>query len=75
MAAMNVQLACEYYKLGTCSDIRWPMSKVNWAYPKIKNETIEDPVRWGDEDPQKSWTRWEDGKGVSSATDTLARYP
>lgn len=75
MAAMNVQLACEYYKLGTCIAIRWPMSKVNWAYPKIKNETIEDPVRWDDEDPQKSWTRWEDGKGESTATDTLARYP
>ena len=75
MSAMNVQLACEYYKLGTCIPISWPMSKVNWAYPKVEDTTIEDPVRWPNEDPQKSWTRWEDGKGVASATDTLTRYP
>ena len=80
MSAMNVQLATDYYKKDTAVAIKWPMSKVNWAYPKDTskypdnpNKTISDPGT--DFDPQKSWTRWEDGLGVTGATDTLTKYP
>ena len=71
MSAMNIQLACEYYKLGTCIPIQWPMSKVNWAYPKA----VEKDPTSQDDDPQKSWTRWQDGQGVQSAENTLQKYP
>ncbi|MBO5481626.1 MAG: hypothetical protein J6A63_10620 [Clostridia bacterium] len=34
MAAMQPQLATQYYEVGMCQNIDWPMSKVSWAYPK-----------------------------------------
>jgi len=34
MAAMETGLAVQYYKVGTCEPIDWPMSNVSWAYPK-----------------------------------------
>ncbi len=34
MSAMNTALALDYYRVGTASQIYWPMSKVSWAYPK-----------------------------------------
>lgn len=33
MAAMQTSLALTYYDTGTCGNIDWPMSKMNWAYP------------------------------------------
>ena len=33
MAAMQTSLALEYYDGGTCKNIDWPMSLMNWAYP------------------------------------------
>lgn len=33
MAAMQTSLALNYYDTGTCENIDWPMSKMNWAYP------------------------------------------
>ena len=33
MAAMQTELACEFYSEGTCEPIDWPMSRVSWAYP------------------------------------------
>ncbi len=47
MAAMQTELACEYYKTGTCQPISWPMSKVGWAYPS-------------NEDNGHSYTQWEE---------------
>ena len=34
MSAMNNSLALSYYRTGTAQTIYWPMSMVNWAYPK-----------------------------------------
>ena len=56
MAAMQVELACQYYDATTCIPITWPMSKVSWAYPKA-NENITSK----NDDNGKDWTRWEDG--------------
>ena len=47
MAAMQVELSCEYYKTGTCQPIDWPMSKVGWAYPSNSNNG-------------RPWTQWEE---------------
>ena len=33
MAAMETKLALTYYYQGTCKNIDWPMSMMNWAYP------------------------------------------
>ena len=33
MAAMQAELACQFYEAGTCVPIDWPMSQVGWAYP------------------------------------------
>ena len=37
MAAMQTELACEFYEAGTCVPIDWPMSRVGWAYPTNVN--------------------------------------
>ncbi len=34
MAAMDTNLALQYYDAGTAEQIFWPMSTVSWAYPK-----------------------------------------
>ena len=47
MAAMQVEISCEYYKTGTCQPIDWPMSKVGWAYPSTSNNG-------------RPWTQWEE---------------
>jgi peptide/nickel transport system substrate-binding protein len=39
MAAMNTSLAIEYYDVGTCTTINWPMSSRSWAYPWQNKET------------------------------------
>ena len=44
MAAMQTQLATEYYEIGTCETIAWPMSKVSWAYPSSK--PVQDYLSW-----------------------------
>lgn len=55
MAAMQTSLALNYYDTGTCENIDWPMSKMNWAYPfeadkvtPIKPDANEyDYTQWG----------------------------
>ena len=42
MCAMNTSLAVEYYRVGTASQIYWPMSKVSWAYPDETSPTYAD---------------------------------
>ncbi|MBQ2712385.1 MAG: hypothetical protein IJF71_03315, partial [Clostridia bacterium] len=39
MAAMNIELALNYYSTGTAKAIHWPMSTVSWAYPKNADGT------------------------------------
>lgn len=40
MYAMNTQLAVNFYRAGTASQIWWPMSKVSWAYPADGNKPL-----------------------------------
>ncbi len=56
MSAMQTSLALNYYDTGTCENIDWPMSKMNWAYPyeadgkttKKPDATKYDYIQWDD---------------------------
>ena len=58
MSAMQVELACAYYRLGSCIPIAYPMSKVSWAYPKeaATDVTSENLPYAAD----KNWVDWTD---------------
>ncbi len=43
MAAMNTNLAIDYYAAGTANQIAWPMSTVSWAYPKVAGTNNSQP--------------------------------
>ena len=58
MAAMNPNLAIEYYEAGTCKPIAWPMSTVSWAYPWVDRTVAEDKRQ---EKPNgHPYTQWTD---------------
>ena len=46
MAAMNTSLSIGYYQVGAADTINWPMSMVNWAYPRDYQEGYpnDDPI-------------------------------
>ena len=47
MAAMQTELALDFYAPNTCTKIDWPMSTVSWAYPREQNGTPKaSPVAW-----------------------------
>jgi len=47
MAAMQTELALDFYAPNTCTKIDWPMSTVSWAYPREQNGTPKaSPVPW-----------------------------
>jgi peptide/nickel transport system substrate-binding protein len=76
MAAMQTELALDFYEAGTCQSIDWPMSLVSWAYPRAQDGTT--PKK-----SQKAWTQWngiEDAKTkineyVGKAEDELGQKP
>lgn len=41
MSAMDTKLVLNYYRSGTAANIAWPMSIVNWAYPRVNGATID----------------------------------
>lgn len=51
MAAMQTELSLDFYKANTCTVINWPMSRVNWAYPKVGKNDV---------DNGKPWLHWEE---------------
>ncbi len=47
MAAMQTELALDFYAPNTCTKIDWPMSTVSWAYPREQNGSPKaSPVAW-----------------------------
>ena len=64
MAAMQTELACDYYEPNTCQQIDWPMSLVSWGYPREQDgETPKgSPV---------AWTQW---TGVEAAKTKINQY-
>ncbi|MBQ4053465.1 MAG: hypothetical protein IJD33_03905, partial [Clostridia bacterium] len=47
MAAMQTELALDFYAPNTCTKIDWPISTVSWAYPREQNGTPKaSPVPW-----------------------------
>jgi peptide/nickel transport system substrate-binding protein len=64
MAAMQTDLACDYYEPNTCKQIDWPMSLVSWGYPTDQDgETPKgSPV---------AWTQW---TGVEAAKTKINQY-
>jgi peptide/nickel transport system substrate-binding protein len=47
MAAMQTELALDFYAPNTCTKIDWPMSAVSWAYPREQNGSPKaSPVAW-----------------------------
>ena len=64
MAAMQTNLALDYYEPNTCKQIDWPMSLVSWAYPREQDgETPKgSPV---------AWTQW---TGVEAAKTKINEY-
>ena len=63
MAAMETELAKEYYEPGTCETIDWPMSNQSWAYPKQPNGTSKPN--------EKPWLMW---TGKAAALDKIQEY-
>lgn len=63
MAAMQTELALDFYAPNTCTKIDWPMSTVSWAYPREQNGTPKaSPV---------AWTQW---TGVDAAKQKIQEY-
>ncbi len=59
MAAMDVELATNYYRPGESKTIKWPMSTVSWAYPyeddgAEKIPTDKGYLLWEGEDKAKA---------------------
>ena len=47
MAAMETQLATDFYAPNTCMKIDWPISQVSWAYPREQSGSPKaSPVAW-----------------------------
>ena len=64
MAAMQTELACDYYEPNTCKQIDWPMSLVSWAYPREQDG----------ETPKGSPVEWTQWTGVEAAKQKINRY-
>ena len=59
MAAMQTNLASQYYQSGTCTTLDWPMSKVSWAYPYSSKSTTGDPILTSVSKPNgRDYTQW-----------------
>jgi len=76
MSAMNTSLSLEYYNAGTCKNIDWPMSMMNWAYPyesdgKTSKQNGHDYTQWneklGDEGAKAKIKDYMDAAGVTNA--------
>lgn len=63
MAAMQTDLACDYYEPNTCRQIDWPMSLVSWGYPTEQDET-----------PKKSPVAWTQWTNVDAAKAKINQY-
>ncbi|MDE7300959.1 MAG: hypothetical protein K2N47_02190, partial [Clostridia bacterium] len=79
MAAMNTELALDYYQVGTAQQINWPMSMVSWAYPRDdKGNPITDNGwdytmynRASDDDIKKKIRKYMSAAGVSAGSNDL----
>ncbi len=65
MAAMQTELAVQYYESGTAARIDWPMSMESWAYP------WQDKVSRTSKQNGKSYTQW---NNVESAKQKIQKY-
>ena len=68
MAAMQTDLALEYYRTGTCETINWPMSKVSWAYPKQGDGSKPNGKDY------MNWTPNDEDNGYKAAKDEIKYY-
>ncbi len=64
MSAMETNLATQFYEVGTCKTIAWPMSMESWAYPFAEDGKTSKP------NPQK-YARWE---GKEAAVSKIQEY-
>ncbi|MBQ3081041.1 MAG: hypothetical protein IJC49_01145 [Clostridia bacterium] len=76
MSAMNTALALDYYRVGTASQIYWPMSKVSWAYPKgsAANDNGKGYPQlgtWSDDIAKNNITNFMQQAGVSAGDSKL----
>lgn len=83
MSAMNTSLSLEYYNAGTCKNIDWPMSMMNWAYPYeagthtapgvgTSKQNDHDYTQWtGDADAKAKVKDYMEAAGVSEGDPSL----
>ncbi len=79
MSAMNTSLALSYYRTGTAQTIYWPMSMVNWAYPKTDdgkpdrdNGRDYPAVNFSDEAAKEAILGYMEAAGVSEGDESLS---
>lgn len=70
MSAMDISLSLEYYDSGTCKNIDWPMSMMNWAYP-YEAGTHTAPGEGTSKQNGHSYTMW---TGKEDAEDKIRSY-
>ena len=78
MAAMQTDLACEFYEAGTCKPIDWPMSMESWAYPFEDDKVTSKPngrdyTQWTGRESAKSKIKtYMNAAGVSAGDSQLS---
>ncbi len=70
MSAMQTSLSLEYYDSGTCKNIDWPMSMMNWAYP-YEAGTHTGPGVGTSKSNDHEYTQW---TGETDARTKIRRY-
>jgi len=70
MAAMQTDLALEYYEPGTCKTIDWPMSTVSWAYPYQADNVTSKP----NGKDYMMWTKGDEKNGYTAAKKEIQNY-
>ena len=67
MAALQNSVALEFYEVGSCKNIDWPLSMVSWAYP-FKTGDINNGTS---ESNNTDYLQW---KGDAEAKATIQKY-
>ncbi len=70
MASMQTSLALEYYEVGTCKLIDWPMSTESWAYPYQLDGVTSKPNGKN----YMLWTKNDEENGYASVKAEIQEY-